>query len=343
LNAAATILKTLQADADYTNTMNSILPGTSLSGSAYMNAGPPSPTEWLHSINTMMARNILVNSRVTALQAADWNNILTLTSAGLGPKEIAFVVRSYSDDTKAPVGKDDGTVGRYAALGGSGGYGSSTYFISERFVQDFRAGDNRLTQNIGNLGSSTFINARGRGINFGTRWYLIDGGSGLPNTYVYCHTSQTGVGVDDTYIGPSYEENLLMAAEANIRLNNVDAGLAFIDKVRDWQGSGLTHIAGTGLTQAQALEELRSERRVALFDRGLAFYDMRRMGYLDDVSKGGGRSKAVVLSKNPAGGYIVNVNATINYNYLSYFDVPATDVVFNPPATGSAPIVFSPN
>ncbi len=72
-NAAITVLQTLSVNDAYTNTLQTIIPGTSLSGSAYMNAGVPTPTEWIHSINTMMARNIVANSRVADLQASDWN------------------------------------------------------------------------------------------------------------------------------------------------------------------------------------------------------------------------------------------------------------------------------
>ena len=84
---------------------------------------------------------------------------------------------------------------------------------------------------------------------------------------------------------------------------------------------------------ATAKEELRRERRVALAFRGLAFYDARRWGVIDPVSSGGGRTGAVVL--NATG--VVSTNATINYNYLDYWDVPDNDIVLNPPAAGSAP------
>src|SRR5439155_1319303 len=93
----------------------------------------------------------------------------------------------------------------------------------------------------------------------------------------------------------SYEENELMKAEALIRTNNIDAGLQFVDAERDFQNAGLAHVAGTGLTQAQAIEELRKERRVGLFLRGTAFYDARRWGVTEPASTGGGRAGAIVM------------------------------------------------
>jgi hypothetical protein len=332
---AATILGGLTINADYTATVAAIMPGQSQIGSAYMNAGQPSPTEWIHSINTMKARNLLVNKKVSEMTGPDWNAVLASANAGVGSKEVAFVARSYADDTKGVVGKDDGTPGTYIAIGGSDANG--TYFISERFVQDFRAGDQRLANNIGDLGPSTFVNIRGRGINFGTRWYLIDGGSGINGTLAYTHSSQTGTGVDDTYIGPSYEENQLIKAEALIQTGSIDAGVALIDGIRTFQGAGLAAL-GAGKTKAEALEELRSERRVALFGRGLAFYDARRNGVTDDISVGGGRKGCVVLSTDNAGATVINTNATINYNYLPYFDVPQNDTDFNTPTAGSASV-----
>jgi hypothetical protein len=96
----------------------------------------------------------------------------------------------------------------------------------------------------------------------------------------------------------------------------------------------LAKVAGAGLSLADAKEELRKERRVALVFRGTAFYDARRWGVTDDVAKGGGRKNAVVLTS----GGVLNTHATINYNFLDYWDVPADEFVLNPPAAGSAPI-----
>jgi hypothetical protein len=143
-------------------------------------------------------------------------------------------------------------------------------------------------------------------------------------------------GSGEAFLAGTYEENELMKAEAYIRLggqSNVDQGISIINTIRTSQGAGLAALA-PGLTQALAIEELRSERRVALAFRGLSFYDARRWGVIDPVASGGGRTGAVVLSATGS----VNTNATINYGYMDYWDVPDNDLVFNPPAAGSAPV-----
>jgi hypothetical protein len=71
-----------------------------------------------------------------------------------------------------------------------------------------------------------------------------------------------------------------------------------------------------------------------LLFRNVALYDYRRWGYLDDISAGGGRTNAVVVSSTG----VVNTKATINYNFLDYWDVPDDELSLNPPVTGSAPV-----
>jgi len=35
---------------------------------------------------------------------------------------------------------------------------------------------------------------------------------------------------------------------------------------------------------------------------------------------------------------VVSTNATINYGFLDYWDVPDNELAYNPPASGSAPV-----
>ena len=122
-----------------------------------------------------------------------------------------------------------------------------------------------------------------------------------------------------------------MKAEALINgAGTIDAGLTIIDNIRTLQGAGLAATSGTGLTLAQAKEELRRERRVVLAFRGFAFYDARRWGVLS-----GGRTGAVVIRKDG----FVSTNASITYNFFEYWSVPDNELKYNPPAAGSAPIV----
>lgn len=124
-----------------------------------------------------------------------------------------------------------------------------------------------------------------------------------------------------------------MKAETLIYSSQIESGLALIDGVRAPQKSGLPNVAGTGLTQSQALEELRIERRVGLFLRGVSFYDARRW----DVTKTP-KPGLTVLDRDGN----VNVNATFNYTYLDYWSVPDQELVFNQLNSGSFGIV-SPN
>jgi hypothetical protein len=121
-----------------------------------------------------------------------------------------------------------------------------------------------------------------------------------------------------------------MKAEAKIYTGDIEGGLGIIDNVRTAQGAGLTAVKGTGLTLAQAKEELRTERRCALAFRGLSFYDARRWGIIE---KGSSRTGCILIDKSGK----INTNVTIRYNFLDYWDVPANELAYNPAGPGSAP------
>jgi hypothetical protein len=199
-----------------------------------------------------------------------------------------------------------------------------TFKVSERLIQDFKPTDKRLANNF--TQTAAWIGNSDRGTVFNTRWALANGGKGIAGAAIMCDRSDSGY---ELWIAGSYEENLLMRAEANIYKGNIDTGLGFIDQLRTLQGSGLANVAGTGLSSVQAKEELRSERRVALAFRGYSFYDARRWGVLDN-----GRSKVVVIDKNG----VLNTNATIQYGFLDYWDVPDNELAYNPPSATSAPV-----
>ncbi|OKS85946.1 hypothetical protein RG47T_1393 [Mucilaginibacter polytrichastri] len=326
LSAAAAILGAITSTSDYTTIMGELLPSMSQVGLGTV----PTPAMFIHSINTMKARNILANTRVSAMTATQWNAILTLVTNGITSTDKVFTGRTNESDINGWFSAGGGTVASLSA----GDPASTTFKISERLVQEFKTGDKRFTNNFA---SSPYINQVG-GFTFSSRWKLYDGiqkQSPLNGAIVLANSTP---GAYELYLAGTYEENELMKAEALIYLGQIDLGLASIDLVRNAQGAGLAAVSGTGLTLAAAKEELRRERRVALVFRGTAFYDARRWGVIDDVSKGGGRTNAVVYT---AAG-VLNTKATINYNFLDYFDVPADEFVLNPPAAGSAAIV-NPN
>ena len=130
-----------------------------------------------------------------------------------------------------------------------------------------------------------------------------------------------------------------MKAEATMYSSSFSAGsistaMGLIDAVRASQGAGLAAVQGVVTTQAAAVEELRRERRIALAFRGLSFYDARRLKISEPISAGGGRTGCSVITT--AG--VLDTNATIDYGYLDYWDVPDNELAYNPAASGSAPV-----
>lgn len=310
--------------ADYGEVMGKIIPSYCVHEN-----GIPSTAEWIRNINTMKARNLIANKRIADMTVADWTQLKTFADAGITANDAVFVIKTTATPSESIF--SDNVFGSNSLFTATN---DPTYFVSERLIQDYRPGDNRFTNNF-DLLPSPEVNRRGRGLGFGTRYYLVNGGNDVNDGFTYVHANDPGV--DNHYMAGSYEENELMRAEAEIQLGNIATGVGLIDNVRDFQGANLAAI-NSGSTKAEALEELRSERRVSLLFRGLGFYDARRNGVIDDKSKGGGRSGAVVLSNVP-GTPFLNTNAFINYNYLSYWDVPANELVFNSPSNGSAPVV----
>jgi hypothetical protein len=257
------------------------------------------------------------------MTSTDWNNVLALVNNGVTGSDLVFTGRSASAGSFLSA-----TTGSVAAMT-TGDPTSTTYKISERLIQEYNTGDKRLANNFSQV--TAYLNQKG-GFTFSTRYRLLDGGSAMSGVQVVA--SRT-VGAYELYVAATYEENELMKAEANIKLNNISTGLASVDAVRTYQGAGISAVSGVITNPAQAYEELRRERRTALLFRNVSLYDSRRWGYLDDIAGGGtGRTNAVVVSSTG----VVNTNATINYNFLDYWDVPEDELALNPPADGSSPI-----
>ena len=331
LNLCASTLSGITNTGDYTTILGELIPVFCQTG----NGGILTTDMWKRNINTLLARNILMNklspyvnnnpaatiskSSTTAMTTADWNSVLTLATSGIGKGDYVFTGRSLSAN-----GFFSATGGTAAAMT-TGNNIASTFKISVRYLQNFKTGDNRFTQNFrqGSIYKNPF---------YGTPYNINDSlQQSATNTYVI---GSKQVGQYEVFIAGSYEENALMLAEANIRLGNTDPGLAFVDAVRDYQGSGVAHVSGTGLDLAGALKELTMERRVSLVFRGLSFYDSRRWGWTYDISNGGGTYGNRLY--NVDGTYDTNV--TINYHFMDYWDIPADETTLNPPAGGSAPV-----
>ncbi|GAB4038242.1 RagB/SusD family nutrient uptake outer membrane protein [Spirosoma jeollabukense] len=320
LDKAAALLTTIGTSSDYTAVMTLLIPNFNQVGKG----GVPTTAMWKRSINTLKGRNLLVNTKASAMTAAQWTQLLTLVNDGVMATDNVFTGRSNaSGDMLAPL---TGTVAAKSTGDPSGG---ATYKISERLIQDFKTGDKRLENNFTQR-ATPWIGESSRGQAFNTRWQLVDGGKKVAGAIVL---SDRTAGGTELYMAGSYEENELMKAEALINTGKIEDGLKSIDAVRAAQGAGLAAVTGTNLTLAQAKEELRRERRVGLAFRGLAFYDARRWGVIDPIASGGGRKGAVIVDKTGK----VNTNGTIEYNFLDYWDVPDNELVYNAAASGSAP------
>ncbi|MEQ1587799.1 MAG: RagB/SusD family nutrient uptake outer membrane protein [Cyclobacteriaceae bacterium] len=309
-------LASLSSGGEYDVTLGSLIPNINQVGKG----GILTPDMWRRNINTLRARNILVNTKSATMTGAQWSQILTLTTNGIQSTDKTFTLRSNAngDIMSSSSGNIPSKTFGTSPQGG-------TYKVSERLIQDFKPGDQRLANNFQQ--GTAWLGNSDRGNSFNTRWALRNGGAGLSGVVVMCDRTDGGY---ELYTVGFYEENELMKAEALINgAGSIDAGLAIIDNIRSLQGAGLAATSGTGLTQAQAREELRRERRVALAFRGFAFYDARRWGVIAN-----GRTGAVVVNKNG----VVSTNATIQYNFLDYWDVPDNELVYNIPSASSVPV-----
>ena len=329
-NLAITAINGATVAGDYSSMLGMLIPAVTQMGLGMV----PTSAMWLRNINTLLARNIvsyklapfvngnlnatITKSSTTALTAADWTQVATLTANGVKNGDYVFTARSAAVNyIFSPSG---GTVGALTV----GPNATSTYKISERFIQNYNAGDKRLANNFA-LSTPVY----GDDYIYSTRYNLVDG-SKVPTGVAVLGSKIAGA--YELIIAGSYEENALMQAEANIRQGTTEAALTLIDAVRTYQGAGVAATVGKGLTAAQAMTELTKESQVALFNRGVNYYDVRRWGWTYDIANGGGRYNNVVVTRTGA----VNTKATINYNFLDFWDVPADESVLNPAVSGVA-------
>ena len=206
------------------------------------NVNVVTPDMWIRQINSYKARNLMVNKKVSVMTAADWAQVITFCDNGLTASDNVFKFGMTLD------GVTDLSNGFQHPLALIGTFQEFT-FVSERLIQEYKPGDARLDRNFYLNPSPYPANIRGRGLQFGTRWAVVnveDGGS-------FATDNNQG----SVPFACTYEENALMKAEALIRTGQTNAGLQLVDAVRSYQNAGLPAVAGTGLTQAQALEEPR--------------------------------------------------------------------------------------
>jgi hypothetical protein len=212
--------------------------------------------------------------------------------------------------------------------------GGALTFVSERLIQDIQPGDNRFTKGFQPYPGGSVVNVRSRGIQFGTRYGVVD----IENGGLYGTENYQGT----VPIAPTWEETALMIAECNIYMGNTDAGLQLIDQVRASQNAGLPLLAGSGISQDSAISQLHSERRIGLYHHNVAWYDARRWGITAPASAGGGRYGNILVPGSLLGRWLDPtlplLSCFINYDFTDYWDVPANELNFNPASTSSAPV-----
>ena len=214
---AAGIFGSITEDGDYDVAFKAMVPSFNL------NTQIITPAMWVRQIHTYEARNFLANHKVATLSASDWTTIQNLAASGM-----------VQGDYTLQFGEEPGGVNDLSTFGGFIFHpfervsiaGGALSFVSERLIQDFQPGDSRFTKNFDLYPSGTVVNVRSRGIQFGTRYGVVDienGGS---------YASETRLGT--VPIAPTWEENALMMAEADIRGgSDINAGLQLIDQIRN--------------------------------------------------------------------------------------------------------------
>ena len=331
LNLALTTLNGISNQADYAVMIAQLIPDQCKIGLGI----PPTSAMWVRTINTMLARNILLNhlapfvnsnpaatinkSTITPMSAGDWASVVTLCTNGVRQGDYVFTGRTSSANSFFST--NGGSVAGILTASNQ----TTTFKLGERLVQQFKTGDARRA-NFTTANGTFFGDANTNS----TRYSLRDGvTAGLTGIPILGTRQVRGL---EIYIGPTFEENQLMLAEANIRTSNINTGVGLINAIRTYQGAGVAALPN-GLTLVQALQELTMERLAALALRGLTFYDLRRWGWTYAIVNGGGRYGCTLIFNN-----IVYTNATIDYNFMDYWDVPGDEIEKNTPSTGSAPV-----
>lgn len=321
---AASIFSSITENADYDATFSAIIPSFNLPDQII------TPAMWVRQIKSFEARNYLANHKVASMAASDWTTILNLANQGMQQSDLTLQW-GMSPNGIADVSNTGGFI--FHPLERLTVQGGALSFVSERLIQDIQPGDNRFTKGFQPYPGGEIINVRSRGIQFGTRYGVVDiEKGGLYGTENFQGTVP---------IAPTWEETALMTAEANIYLGNVNAGLSLIDQVRASQNAGLPLLAGSGISQDSAISQLHSERRIGLYHHNVAWYDARRWGITAPAAQGGGRIGNIVVPGSllgPSGTPAQVLPCFINYSFTDYWDVPANELNFNPASSSSAPV-----
>ncbi|RZK23401.1 MAG: RagB/SusD family nutrient uptake outer membrane protein, partial [Flavobacterium sp.] len=225
--------------------------------------GAQTPAMLARNVNTLKARNLLVNKTTATMTATDWNNLLTLVNAGILPTDNVFTIRTDVAGNLYTSGQL--LMGRTQ----SNAPGANTYKLSERWVQEFKTGDKRKTQNVT---TGTFYTGQAdRGNAHFTRFALANGGTGQTGVAIYANT---GVGAFEMYAAGNYEENQLMKAEALANQGMYPEAAALVVQLRTARNASVTGVPTTNAIS----DYIQDERRRELFFEGHRWFDLKRLG-----------------------------------------------------------------
>lgn len=258
---------------------------------------------FVQNIYTLKARNLLMSKRRPELTPADWQQIKDWANQGLMTNNGAMLIES-----------DEST---YMTTATHRWRLSTNIWarVSPRVVQILaeNGGDQRLSRFEFTSAGGSFAN-RVTQPQINSPWLTVDGTPYASST----------PGSAPQYI-LSAEENKLMLAEAELALGNPGVAAGWIDDVRSMplQQAGLAPL-GTA-----TLQDIRNERKVALFGRAVAFYDARRLGDIDAKADGGGIFGVWVYHIDANNNLVLDEGANLFFDFLPYYAIPDAEAVFN--------------
>jgi len=260
---------------------------------------------FIQNIYTLKARALLMSKRREDISTAEWTQIRDWANQGLMANDGAFLIESDESTYLTTV------THRWRLAT------NIWHRVSARVIQIMSENnDARLDRFQFDSGGGTFAN-RVTQPQINSPWLTLP-------TSPYAAQSP---GTAPQFV-LSAEENMLMLAEAELGLGNPDVAAQWVNEVRNMplQQAGLPDMT------TATLQDIRNERKVALFGRALAFYDARRLGEIDARSEGGGIQDVWVYHIDGNGDLVLDTDADIYFDFLDYYAIPDAESDFNPSA-----------
>lgn len=268
-----------------------------------------STASFRQAVYTLKARTLLSGSYRDELTNAEWTQIRDWAAQGLTSNDGTILVDSDEATFLATITARWRLATRIWA--------NPTMRTMQAFHRN--PGDQRLARFTNTVGNGNYLN-RPVTQHVNTNW-----SAGPP------YASANPGEAPQLYV--SAEENELILAEAKLALGDIPGAAGHVNNARTLSGAGLAPVLTV------TLEDIRWERRAALFFRGLAFYDARRFKEILPVAQGGGVNGVWVLEyvagRTPA--LQLDQNASIEFNYRPYWPIPDVETVFNGPDASQGP------